>query len=298
MKAPIALFAYRRPDHLRRVIRSLQANGEAASSPLFVFSDGPKAESEIAPVSEVRRVAAGAAGFADLRIIARDRNAGLANSIIEGVTRVLAEFGRVIVVEDDLVVSTQFLRYMNDALDLYAPDDEVASIHGYAYPVRSPLPETYFLRGADCWGWATWSRAWQHFESDGRRLLAALEERRLTGEFDLSGAYPYTRMLSDQIAGRNDSWAIRWHASTFLRGMLTLHPGRSLVQNLGHDSSGTHSTSTGHFATELTTQPARVERIPACESAEARRAVEKFLRSTWVANGGTWKARLRRAFAW
>jgi len=109
----------------------------------------------------------------------------------------------------------------------------VGSIHGYWYPVDRQVPETFFLRGASCWGWATWSRAWQLFEGDGRQLLAELERQGLTHRFDLDGAMAYTRMLKDQIAGKNNSWAIRWHAAMFLAGRLQLSPGTSLVRNTG-----------------------------------------------------------------
>ena len=127
---------------------------------------------------------------------------------------------KVIVLEDDLVTSPHFLQYMNDGLGIYERDDRVISIHGYSYPVHGKLPETFFLRGADCLGWATWKRGWDLFEDDGQRLLNELERRNLTRSFDFDGSYPYTQMLRDQIAGSNSSWAVRWYASAFLRDKL------------------------------------------------------------------------------
>jgi len=189
---------------------------------------------------------------------------------------VLGSHGRVVVVEDDLLLSPHFLRYMNDGLALYAGNERVASIHGYRYPCTDPLPETFFLRGADCWGWATWSRAWQHFEPDGTALLARLRERRLTRAFDLDASFPYTRMLEDQVAGRNDSWAIRWHASCFLKELLTLYPGRTLVENIGNDSTGTHSARTEVFSAAPTDAPVEVRTIAIEESSEGRAAFRRF----------------------
>jgi hypothetical protein len=139
-------------------------------------------------------------------VIERNRNWGLAESIIDGVTRVVNEFGRVIVVEDDLVTSIYFLQYMNEVLNLYEKEEKVASIHGYVYPIDG-LPETFFLRGADCWGWATWKDKWALFEPDGTKLLDELKKRKLTKRFDFNGSYPFSLMLANQVSGKNDSWA-------------------------------------------------------------------------------------------
>ncbi len=277
--APIALFAYKRPAHLRRTLAALAANPEARHSALHVFCDGAKSEADAAAVAEVREIACNVAGFATVQVHARERNAGLAQSIIEGVGRMLEAHNSVIVVEDDLVVSLHFLRYMHEGLALYAGDEQVASIHGYCYPLQDTLPATFFLRGADCWGWATWARAWRHFDANGAALLAQLRARRLAQVFDLDGAYPYTRMLEDQIAGRNDSWAIRWHASAFLAGLLTLYPGRSLVRNIGHDGSGTHSGEVGSYQAQDLGGRVPVVRIAPCEDAQARQRIAAFLRA-------------------
>jgi hypothetical protein len=275
---PIVVFAFNRPDHLERTLRALASCAEAAASPLTVFCDGARRESDEARVREVREVAAAAEGFASVEVIARERNFGLAASIIDGVTRQVQQHGRVIVLEDDIVVSPHFLRYMHEGLALYEHDEQVASIHGYTYPVAETLPETFFLRGADCWGWATWARAWRHFRADGPTLLAELRAQRLTRAFDLDGAYPYTRMLEDQIAGRNNSWAVRWHAACFLRGMLTLYPCRSLVVNIGNDDSGTHTGVTSDYDVEMLQRPVRLQRIELIETAAASAAVSALFR--------------------
>lgn len=277
--APIALFAYRRPDHTRRCLEALRANPEAARSELHVFSDGPKNAEAEAGVAAVRALLSDVPGFARVTVTARPANLGLARSIISGVTDIVGRHGRVIVVEDDLVTSPHFLAYMNGALDLYRDSEEVASIHGYIYPVKTALPATFFLKGADCWGWATWKRAWDHFNPDGTDLLAKLRSRGLTRAFDRNGTYPYTRMLEDQIAGRNDSWAVRWHASVFLAGRYTLYPGRSLVHNIGNDAQGTHSEATEIFDVNLADAPVDLRAIPVREEPAAAGAVEAFFSS-------------------
>jgi len=163
--------------------------------------------------------------------------------------------------------------------DWSLPDEQVASVHGSCYPVDAPLGDTFFLRGADCWGWATWARAWRHFNADGSFLLEQLRARRLTRAFDLDGSHGFTAMLEDQVAGRNDSWAIRWHASCFLAEMLTLYPGRTLVENIGNDASGSHCSDTDAFSRPPTTAFVPVRRIQLAESQPARRAFSTFLRA-------------------
>lgn len=274
--APIALFVYARPDHTRLTVEALKRNAEAVESDLFIYSDSAKGPETAEGVKKVRDYIRTIRGFRSVSIDEREQNAGLATSIIEGVTRVVNEYGAVIVVEDDLVTSQYFLRFMNDALRLYEKDTAVISIHGYVYPVHRSLPETFFLRGADCWGWATWKRGWDLFESDGTKLLKALQKRRLRFSFDWDGSYANTTMLKRQISGKVDSWAIRWHASAFLAGSLTLFPGISMVNNIGGDELGTHTKSLYEFQSKLADRPLVVERLPLIEHADARAAVVEF----------------------
>jgi hypothetical protein len=276
--APIALFVYNRPEHTRQTVEALRQNEFAGETPLVVFSDAWKNPVAKRHVLAVRDYIRSVEGFKSVAIVERPANAGLATSIIDGVTKVCSEYGRVIVVEDDMVTSPYFLRFMNEALDLYANDKAVASIQGYWYPVHSPMPETFFLRGADCWGWATWARAWQLFEPDGGKLLAELRRQNLGHRFDADGSRPYMRMLEDQIAGQNNSWAIRWQAATFLANCLQLSPGRSLVRNIGFDGTGIHSGESKMYDVELTTTPIEVLRIPQVESDAARAALARFYR--------------------
>jgi hypothetical protein len=278
--APVVLFCYMRPEHLARTVESLRANPLAAQTHLQVYCDAARKPEHQAGVNAVRAFVATITGFASVRCVLREQNLGLARSIIDGVSTMLRQHDRVIVLEDDMVLSPHFLAYMNGALALYAADAQVASIHGYCYPVQQALPETFFLRGADCWGWATWSRAWAHFEPDGARLLGELQRQGLTREFDLDGSYPYTAMLRGQIAGRNDSWAIRWHASCYLRGLLTLYPGRSLVVNIGNDASGTHCGPTEVYTGTLDPRPVDLQRIPLAPSEAGRAAFVGFFRRT------------------
>jgi len=277
--APIALFVYNRPMHTRQTIEALLRNELASDSELYIFCDGPKGAVPEPAMTELRRYVHGIRGFRNIHITEQPRNLGLSRSIIAGVTQLCEEYGRVIVLEDDLVTSPWFLRYMHDALQLYADNERVASIHGYCYPVTGPpLPETFFMRGGDCWGWATWSRAWRHFNPDGAHLLSELTRRGLLRAFDLDDSYGFAQMLRAQVAGKVDSWAVRWHAACFLDDLYTLYPGRSLVNNIGFDSSGRHSGTDTRFETVLATSAIQVRTIEVEQSARAAAAFGQFLK--------------------
>lgn len=279
--APIVLFVYNRPELTLKTLEALSSNRHAERSILYIYADGPKpnaTEEQKKKIEEVRSIAGSRKWCKEVNIITSTENKGLAGSVITGVTAVLERHNKVIVLEDDILVSPSFLSYMNSALNYYQSSDQVASVHAYSYPVPG-LPEFYFLTGADCWGWGTWKRAWQCFERDGRLLLRRLEEGGKTEGFDMDGAFSYSGMLRDQIAGKNDSWAVRWHASAYLAGMLTLYPGVSFVQNIGLDGSGTHSAAEDHFFIRRLNvkEEYHFEQIEVKESPEARHAVARWL---------------------
>ena len=278
MRAPIILFVYARPEHTRLTVESLLANPESCEHDLIVYSDAAKDAEKVEAVERVRNYIESVEGFNSITLRNRPNNFGLAKSIISGVSEVLTAYDRVIVLEDDMVTSRYFLSYMNEALDRFEADGRVISIHGYVYPVRSTLPEAFFLKGADCWGWATWRRGWAHFNPDGQALLDELESRGLSNAFDFNGSYEYSKMLKDQIKGRNDSWAIRWYASAFLADKLTLYPGRSLVHNIGNDSSGTHCGTNDAYDVHLADTPVVLEGLIVEPSSIARKSIEKFFR--------------------
>jgi hypothetical protein len=266
--APIALFVYKRLDHTRRTVEALLRNVGSADADLHVFSDGPANEAAAAEVAAVRQYLHSIQGFRSIEIVERETNLGLAASIIQGVTRLCAERGRVIVVEDDLLTSRWFLKYLNDGLDLYADDSGVASIHAYLPPIGRRSRENFFLLGADCWGWATWQRAWKDFVPDANILLQEVARSPNRRYFDYIGKLPHTSMLRGYIARRNNSWAIRWHSSMFVRSRLTMHPSRTLVNNIGLDGSGTHCSENDDMNVPIIDDPLAVSRVPMVHSVE------------------------------
>jgi GT2 family glycosyltransferase len=182
--APIVLFVYKRPAETQKVLEALSVNEGAAQSELIVYADGPKSDAEKESCEAVRQIVRSCTGFAGVTLYAAEKNRGLANSVIAGVTETLEKFDRVIVLEDDLVTSKYFLSFMNEALERYADDDSVCCIHGFSYPTKHPEIQYFLRRGADCWGWATWKRGWQIFEHDSRKLYDEITCRKLQKLFD------------------------------------------------------------------------------------------------------------------
>jgi hypothetical protein len=280
--APVILFAYNRPEHTRLTLQSLKKNALAEDSGLFIYADGPKADADAEQrkkIEEVRSVAREDKWCGEVTIIESDENRGLAASVIHGVTETVNKFGKVIVLEDDLVSDRFFLKFMNDALELYEKNENVIGATGYIYPVKQALPETFFLRGADCWGWATWKRGWDLLEKDGRKLLLEIEKKNYTNDFDFFGSYPYTQMLRDQIEGKNNSWAILWYASAYLQNKLTLYPGESLIQNIGVDGSGTHSGVTDQFKIQLKGKELKLVPGNSAEDERAKKVIAEYFGS-------------------
>ena len=291
MYAPILLFTYNRLAHTRRCVEALLKNSLATESELFIYSDGAKDDTQQAAVNEVRYYIHNIRGFKQITIIQRDENWGLARNIIDGVTTQVNRYGKVIVLEDDLVVTPHFLQFMNDALETYKDEPKVGHIQACDFTQDPTLPDTFLIKWTGSWGWATWDRAWKHFNPNGQELLQELEERKLTYTFDFNGKYGYTRMLRRQIAGKNHSWAIRWNASLFLKGILSLNVGRSLVQNEGFDGSGTHCGGGGLYASTLHLDRLPVTPIsPIEENTKARQAYVRYYART----NSFWAKAIRR----
>lgn len=237
--APIVLFTYNRADHTQQAVESLLKNEEAKESDLFIFSDGAKTPEKQKGVDDNRAYIHTVSGFKSVTIIEHEKNQGLANSLIAGITEIVNQYGRVIVVEDDLILSPYFLQFMNEALEKYKDEDRVASISAFLNPIDCKAPNTFFLRYFACWGWATWKRGWDLLINDDRVLLKRLRWKK--NDFNIGGTGPFYGILYCDKVGLNDSWAVRFYASQFLAGKLQLFPGKTLALQNGMDGTGTHS---------------------------------------------------------
>lgn len=250
--APVLLFVFSRPIHTRQTLKFLAANEVASESDLIVYADAARNEKEVAAVSEVRQLVKSVQGFRSVTVVERQSNYGLARNIIDGVAEVCQKYGRVIVLEDDLVTSPNFLTFMNQALDQYQDKKQVWHISGWNYPIDATgLGDAFFLRVMNCWGWATWADRWQHFEKDTEKLIAEFDKDMIQ-KFDLenSGIF-WSQVLSNQKRLIN-TWAIYWYATIFKNNGLCLNPALSYVDNIGLDGSGTHgSQERTSYSTQL-----------------------------------------------
>ena len=266
--APIVLFVYNRLFHTHQTVTALQNNELAEDSELFIFSDGPKSESDAAKVMEIRKYLKTITGFKKLSITERKNNIGLAQSIVSGVTEIVDRFGTVIVLEDDLVTSPFFLRYMNDALEFYHNEGSVMHVSAGTYPVGDCCrDDTYFLRVPLCWGWGTWKRAWDMF--DKKIEIMQQFNSRMISRFNFDGTNPFWAQLELNCDGQLNTWFVFWYATVFLNEALALFPKRVLVKNIGFDGTGVHCGDTHNFDVELSPDPIKVSYIPLRESDEA-----------------------------
>lgn len=250
--APIVLFVYNRPWHTKQTVEALQKNELARESELFIYSDEAKNEDARKSVDEVRDYINKINGFKKVTIIKREKNWGLANSIIDGVTNIVNEYGKIIVLEDDLVTSPYFLKFMNEALEFYKDEDRIMSISGYTYKYNKALIEedVFLFYGASSWGWATWEKQWNKVDFEVKDFQKLLKNRELQKKFNRGGDFLF-EMLKSQMRGEINSWAIRFSYAHSKNNSLCLFPSKSLVDNIGHDSSGTHCGTSNIWNVDL-----------------------------------------------
>ncbi|SOD98302.1 glycosyltransferase family protein [Spirosoma fluviale] len=240
--APILLFTYKRLGTLQQTVSSLQKNQLSSQSDLFVFSDAAKSEKDIDSVGEVRSYLKTITDFKTITIHESPTNKGLATSIISGVTQIINDYGKIIVLEDDLETSPNFLSFMNQALDYYEHHASVFSISGFTMPMKGLRPdEVYFTQRASSWGWATWKDRWTPIDwqvKDYASFRCNDTQRKL---FNRMGS-DMSDMLDRQMRGDINSWAIRWCYHQYKKGLYTVFPAESKVQNIGLENpASTHT---------------------------------------------------------
>ncbi len=280
--APIIVFAYDRPNHLKQTLDALAKNDLADRSNLYIYCDGFKEPAPIEQVERVKRnrtVAHAISGFKSVTVIEREKNVGLKANIVGAVTDIVNKYGRVITLEDDIVTSKGFLRFMNEALEMYKDNEQVMHISGYMWPHRWPLPETLFYQvpypGG---GWATWKRAWQYYDDDAAKLYHQWESR--WDEFNKFGGNYLQKQLVANYEGRMNTWFIKWHAVLLERGGLTLYPGESLTNNIGFDELASNCYTTDKFDVKPV-DSIQVKRRPVRESKLAVHEIFAFYQGRW-----------------
>lgn len=305
--APIIVFSYNRPDHLRRTLEALGKNEGASESILYIFCDGPKLwageqdvdgsgtqksaqrlfygsreayDEYLKKIQESVEIACSTTWPGELKVITRDTNLGLAASIVGAVTEIVQKYGRVITLEDDVVTSPGFLRYMNDALEIYRNDDRVMHVSAYMYPHRGRLPETFFYPvpypGG---GWATWLRAWKYYSDDSEALYNQWKYR--WKEFDIFGGNYLSQQLICNYNGTMRTWFVKWYAVMLNFQALSLYPHQSLTNNIGFDDQATNCHTTHRFDVKELSEHVTVVRKPIRVNRKASRIIYDFYQGHW-----------------
>ena len=255
--APVALFVYNRYDLLPNVLESLERNKYVEESELYIFSDGPKNEIDCERVEKVRNIIRSfskTSSFKNVFIKEKPVNTGLAESIIHGVSELMDKYGKIIVVEDDLILSRDFLRFMNDSLLFYENNKRVWSIGGCTYGLSALEKyryDVYACWRGESWGWASWKDRWDKVKWYEKKYSNIKNNiinwfRFCRGGSDLPRSLYYTEK------GKDDSWAVRWCFEESMEDAYTILPRRSLVYNMGL-INGTHrNNSENPFNIEIT----------------------------------------------
>lgn len=266
--APIALFVYNRLDHAQQTVNALQKNVLANESELFIYSDSAKNENAQEKVNKVREYIKTIDGFKQVTVIERKENWGLANSIIDGVTNIINKYGKIIVLEDDLVTSPFFLKFMNEALNMYEHEKKVWEVGGYVYPIEYKSNEqSYFLPITTSWGWATWKDRWQFFERNPEKLIQNFTKEDIK-KFNCDNSTDLWSQVLSNEKGDLYTWAIFWYANVFQNNGLVLHPYKSIVTNIGLDGSGENCGKSHKFQNELLNHEISLKKINKQEVSE------------------------------
>jgi len=254
--APIVLFVFNRPEHTRKTLESLRRNVLAPESELYVFCDGPRDRKDEREVEAVQSLVDSLEGFKQVHVSKRERNRGLAGSVIDGVTEVIGRHGTVIVVEDDLQFSPRFLNFMNDALARYADDPRVFSLGGYSPPLAIPkhyTEECYLSYRCCTWGWGTWRDRWDKVDWEVRDFDAFINDPEEVARFNRGGD-DMSQILKLQIDNKISSWGIRWDYAHYRHNAYCFRPTYSIVGNIGNDGTGVHCAPTDKFDVAINEQ--------------------------------------------
>lgn len=235
----------------RETLESLKKNWLAPMSDLLIFSDGPKNEASHDAVDLVRDYLKTVSGFKTVRIFESAENKGLAQSVIDGVSRVLDEYDRVIVLEDDLVTAPNFLSYLNEALDFYHEETQLQSISAYSLSLSDKSSGYYFQTRPASWGWATWKDRWNPAIFNKEQIRAEIQSGTVNlKQFKKRCGNDISGMLLDSLSGKNDSWYVRWTYDHYKKNRYTLYPAYSFVTNIGHQENATHCTGINTYVSE------------------------------------------------
>lgn len=268
--SPIAFFVYNRPFHTILTLNSLLKNNLAKYSDIIIFSDAPKNNLELDRVSLVRKIISNINGFKSKKIIYRNKNYGLSKNFISGIDKVFKSNDAIIVLEDDNLVSKNFLDFINCGLNIYKNEETVGAINGYSYPIYKKISEdSFFIKGADTWGWGTWRRAWKKVIFEPKKILEKVKYLEI---------HPYKKnILINKIKKKNDSYTIMFDLSMQYYNMLTLYPKISMTKNIGLDGSGRHNKIfTNNYDVKINTKKFFLKKIDIKENLLIKNELDNF----------------------
>jgi len=284
MNSPVALFAYNRFSTIKKTLKSLKKNYLADQTDIFIFSDGPKDTEDYISIFEIRKYIKNFKGFKKINLIERELNLGLSKNIVNGINHVLDLNNSVIVLEDDIVTSKYFLKFMNDALITYENSKNVCQVSGYSYlekySNKYELDETYFIKGGDCMAWGTWKSSWDLYTEDAKYLYDQIKQKKLDKLFNRNNSYNYLKMLKARAFEKNQSWAICWYAINFLKNKYTYYPLKTLAIHIGNDENATNYIPSNNdgLKVNLNDNKVGVSKINVIEKNDTKLAYEKFLK--------------------
>jgi len=282
--SPIALFVYNRFSHLKNVIQSIKKNSISRESTIYIFSDFSDLEVEKIKIIKIRKYLRTINFFKKIIIVERKYNFGTSKNITSGLNEIFKKYDKCIIIEDDVVISKNFLYQMNYFLEKFKKNNKIASIEGFMYPIKSRnnLPKYFAIKGSGCWGWATWKRSWKNYNKSASELIKKFEkDRNLIHEFNYYSSYPYYKMLKKQLK-KDTSWSIKWAAGNFLNEKYTIYFRNSLVKNIGVDGSGVNCK----INYDLNQKKFKIDKIiidngVIKENIEAKKEIGKYLKSSF-----------------
>jgi GR25 family glycosyltransferase involved in LPS biosynthesis len=278
--APVVLFVYNRLEHTRKTVQALAANDLAKDTDLFIYSDGAKDDKDGDKVADIRSYIDGVKGFKSVTVFKKSENTGLAKSITDGVTEIVNRFGRVVVLEDDIVTGRHFLKYINQALEVYKEHEKVMHISGWNFPMNFDAASSCILwRYMSCWGWATWADRWCYYKKDTEDLLSRYSKQDID-RLNLDGTANFWRQVKQNHHNKINTWAIFWYCSIFDRDGLCISPMKSLVNNIGMDDSGVHCTGYDPYKNTSVDEDVEIKLEPISENRDALECLKEYLNET------------------
>lgn len=248
MLAPVIVFAYNRQKHIERTLEELSKNRLAQETNVYVFVDGPKKDIDIEKVKAVQKTVTEFGRkklFKTVTVEFSEKNKGLANSIIGGVTKVIQKEKKVIVLEDDLLTAPDFLEYMNQGLDYYEKDCNVGAISAVSPALRKKIRienGIYKSRTGNSCGWGTWEHIWKDVDwevTDYNDFIGDVNKQKMFNQIQ----YGIADILKRKMDGEISSWAVCWDYYFWKKSLWTIYPIKSHISNIGFDGDGTTSNN-------------------------------------------------------